>query len=552
MINPGGPGGSGVNLLLREGIETQTIVDEGRYPDHKGLEGSSGLSFDIIGFDPRGVNHTTPSPSCFPDDASREFWKISNQAQGILGANNSFPLVWARDKALATSCSEKMGTDWDGVGKYMNTPQVATDMVAIIEAMGEFREKAATSILSKTPRPGSEVQAIVERTRWRKGKEMLQYWGFSYGTLLGATFASLYPEKVLRVALDGVCDAEDYYAGTWLSNLINTDSIIDSFLRQCNDAGPERCPLYSKNGIEGSRAKYTKILQDLVDHPLPVPAFGKYSADVVTRTDAMYEVRMALYSPMTFFQPLARIFAALADGNGTELVIAKQSGHRSFCPIDSCTDNPYSDACYAHDAGIFMPEISAAILCTDAPGNQLSWTAEDHFQKWQTLKHQSQYLGDYWAEITMFCANWDLRPAWPFSWPESASVGNGNGRTAPIDTANPLLFLSTTRDPVTPLVNAQKMQSLFKGAGLSVTEGDGHCSTSAPSLCGAQAVRDYFQKGVLPREGLVCVPEVGPFDVEYGDGVWMENLDEDVRELAQAVRRLAKGFRGVDMPLGVW
>jgi hypothetical protein len=179
-------------------------------------------------------------------------------------------------------------------------------------------------------------------------------------------------------------------------------------------------------------------------------------------------------------------------------------------------------------------------LCTDGPADQLKWQSKDHFAKWQALRKQSHSLGDYWAEITMFCANWNIRPAWNFTYPDIAN---------PNTTSHPILFASTTRDPVTPLENAQKMQRKFKGAGLLVSEGDGHCTLSAPSLCAAKSIRNYFQTGELPPEGLVCIPEKWPLD-DDGDII---TLGDDVRELVKTMDELSNGVRrSNNMPLGIW
>jgi pimeloyl-ACP methyl ester carboxylesterase len=210
LLNPGGPGGSGVSLVTAIGLNIQTVVDTGKSKILSHDE-TKGLHYDIIGFDPRGINNTTPSASCFPDDTSREFWNIQNQAQGMLYQNDSFPAVWGRTQAMAKGCSERLKNE--GVGMYMNTPVVVNDMVAIIEALGEWREKQAQSLVTKTPCKAKDQGTVLERTKWRKGEEKLLYWGFSYGTLLGATFASMYPDRVGRLVLDGVVDAEDYYAG---------------------------------------------------------------------------------------------------------------------------------------------------------------------------------------------------------------------------------------------------------------------------------------------------------------------------------------------------
>ncbi|KIP03649.1 hypothetical protein PHLGIDRAFT_59395, partial [Phlebiopsis gigantea 11061_1 CR5-6] len=74
-------------------------------------------------------------------------------------------------------------------------------------------------------------------------------------------------------------------------------------------------------------------------------------------------------------------------------------------------------------------------------------------------------------------------------------------------TAHPLLVVSLRYDPVCPLSNAQKVTARYRGARLLVQNSHGHCSPTAPSVCTAKHVRRYFEKGVLPAEGIVCEPD---------------------------------------------
>jgi pimeloyl-ACP methyl ester carboxylesterase len=209
LINPGGPGGSGIGLVTNQGKNLQTVVDSGNFSTS--VETSDGLYFDIIGFDPRGVNNTTPTISCFPDDGARQFWAVQSQAQGLLSDNRTFPYVYGRTQALAESCSHILSHEEGELGRFVSTPNVVEDMVAIIEALGKWREEKASSLLACGK--SKQRDDVIERTRWRKGNEQLLYWGFSYGTLLGATFATMHPKRVGRLVLDGVCDAKDYYSG---------------------------------------------------------------------------------------------------------------------------------------------------------------------------------------------------------------------------------------------------------------------------------------------------------------------------------------------------
>lgn len=454
LINPGGPGewsllyirhilgthcylgGSGVNLALRQSEHLQEVADAAHKPCSKASK-SSDRYFDVVGFDPRGVNNTTPSFTCFPDDTTTQNFQIQAQAQGTIRDDASFRNNWNRVNAVSTTCSEVMAER----GKYVSTPLVVEDMIEMTERLAEWREKEAGSLIRGLSK--HEAATALDRTKWRKGEEPVQYLGFSYGTILGATLASMHPKRMKRVVIDGVADMDDYYGGTWLHNLQDTDKIMERFFEQCHDVGPQNCAIYSATGPPGSRAILDQVLASLRWSPLPAAAHGSFAPDLITYSDLMDYIKEAVYQPRKYFKPLAKAIFDISVGNGSIIAEHKQSPRETFCPTSECRkDGPWSEACHTTGPGSLQMEVSAAIHCTDAP----DWTGTDeeyHRKKWLTLREQSSTLSNYWAEITMYCANWGIRPAWRFEGEDKQKVG-GN-------TSHPVLLVSNTFDPVTPL-----------------------------------------------------------------------------------------------------
>jgi pimeloyl-ACP methyl ester carboxylesterase len=162
FFNPGGPGGSGVWSLLDHGKYLQTIV---------------GTNHDIVSFDPRGVGASVPRIECWKTKQDRAVWDL--QDVGVIDAHPG--TLWdafARAKASSQSCEASLGSE--GLLRHSSTTYHARDMLEILEQMGQ---------------------------------EKLRYWGFSYGTVLGGTFAAMYPDRVERLVSDGEL-RQDFVIGT--------------------------------------------------------------------------------------------------------------------------------------------------------------------------------------------------------------------------------------------------------------------------------------------------------------------------------------------------
>ena len=120
----------------------------------------------------------------------------------------------------------------------MSTAPVARDIVEIFERHGEWREREGKRLLDLDRTSTSEQkQDMLHRTAWYKNQELLQYWGFSYGSVLGATLATMYPDRVHRAVLDGVADSHDYMAGGWSTNLRDTDMTLVKLADYCWQGG---------------------------------------------------------------------------------------------------------------------------------------------------------------------------------------------------------------------------------------------------------------------------------------------------------------------------
>jgi pimeloyl-ACP methyl ester carboxylesterase len=149
IVNPGGPGASGIKQFINGTAGYQDVV---------------GNSFHIISFDPRGVGLTTPY-TC-P--------KVADSA-GPYNTDEGLAATFAYNKNQSDACANAE------YSTLIGTAFVARDINAIAEAIGE--------------------------------DGLIRYWGYSYGTLLGATVAAIFPNKVDRVLLDGNINPNDYYRG---------------------------------------------------------------------------------------------------------------------------------------------------------------------------------------------------------------------------------------------------------------------------------------------------------------------------------------------------
>ena len=126
LINPGGPGGSGTGLVERAGGNISRIV---------------GDSFDILGFDPRGIGASTPRADCFGNDAERQIWDMQDDHRLLnLSDPGTITLSRARQQMVADRCEEAIGGP-EGIGRFMSTASVARDMLEITKKLGQEKLK---------------------------------------------------------------------------------------------------------------------------------------------------------------------------------------------------------------------------------------------------------------------------------------------------------------------------------------------------------------------------------------------------------------------------
>lgn len=197
ITNPGGPGGNGLRLLLGSGETLQKIADGKK-------------KYEIMSFDPRGVGETLPRSDCWRDEFGRQSFANEELAIGS-PASGEYVLkrMIARAKGFGMLCERGAKKGEKDIRNFISTSSVARDMVEIVDKLAELR--------SSKPGKGSGDAGEEDENRLelRDEKEVarIQYWGFSYGTVLGNYFASMFPGRVGRVVLEGVVDIDDYYNG---------------------------------------------------------------------------------------------------------------------------------------------------------------------------------------------------------------------------------------------------------------------------------------------------------------------------------------------------
>ena len=333
-----------------------------------------------MGFDPRGVGESGPSIDCWPNQPARgaQFERIY-YAQTSNASSTALDTQYYAAEIFGRACTEAVGGT-KGNASFISTPAVAQDMLTYIEAEQEASGK-----------PIKESK--------------LSYYGVSYGTVLGATFAHLYPDRIHRMILDGVFVPSDYYNLTWSENLWDTEKALSTFSQYCHQGGASNCTFWGPS-TQNITTRLNTIVNNLKQHPIPIdsskfceiPLLGTYS-------DLKQYMLEALYSPLIGFPELADVLSGLEKGNTTAFLKAIVSGSLPANPCNNGTVRTTED-------------MSTVIKCVDGHAGQ-------HFEHMgvlqEYLKNQTEIsptFGEVWINNAngVACREVDVQP------PKSARV----------------------------------------------------------------------------------------------------------------------------------
>lgn len=495
LINPGGPGGPGALFALMIANSLQWVVDSNSNPTSAGKDAQF---FDIIGFDPRGIGETEPAATCISDPAAAWSWRLRENEEGILGSSDAaLGKLWAKTHVFGSSCKKSMDEeDGPNIKQHMTTAFVARDMLEIVERHAEYNvKKAAQATHNLSKRSGCRTTG---HPKYTPGEAKLQYWGFSYGTFLGATFASMFPDRIGRAVLDGVVNDYDYNHSLGNGSLVDNEKAIESFYSYCLHAGPEACPL-AANGTDTTakiRERTQKIVQSLYHSPLMLSTAE--GPEVFTYSDLKSFIFSFIYQPSIYFKVLGNLLPQLEAASGgliEDFLPPFRAAHTLSCGVNGTVSGSVS---FTGDVPTF------AVLCADGVDQQ-NVSIDEFVQYWDLLRSMSSASGDVWAMLMMKCAAWKIRASYKFD-------GDFGGNTS-----HPILFVSNTADPVTPLRSGRIMHSKFHNSGLLVNDQAGHCSFSGTNMCAYDKIKNYFQTGALPAKNTLCVPPPSPFSLNSTD-----------------------------------
>jgi pimeloyl-ACP methyl ester carboxylesterase len=314
VLNPGGPGGSGVDYA-----QAATIVTSDALRTH----------YDIVGFDPRGVNRSTPV-ECL----------TGPQIDALLAADGTpdSPQEEAQVAGLSGDYAVGCQTSSPDLFGHIGTVDVVRDMDRLREALGE---------------------------------DQLDYIGKSYGTFLGITYAEMFPKNVGRFVLDGVLPPDLDLNAITQGQAIGFENALRRFVEDC-DPRPD-CPL--PDGTDAGVARIQQFFADLEANPLPAQSDRPLNEALAT-----YAVLMHLYLPEYDWPVLRQGLTAAFAGDGRVFLDAlDQRMQRSPDGTygDNSTEAFYAITCLDHawDGGAAAAARLGAQWAVEAPtfGEYLAW-----------------------------------------------------------------------------------------------------------------------------------------------------------------------------------
>jgi pimeloyl-ACP methyl ester carboxylesterase len=367
-----------------------------------GMAGTAfGDQYNIVSFDPRGVNNSGLGFDCFSNKTTARV--AFSQLHYTGGANVSAPsfrTLYYSSSIYGDRCNAAVANG-SQYGYYVTSPASANDILAFVEA---------------------NARAI------GKPPSQAKLWAYagSYGSLVGQTFATLFPDRVERMVLDGLINADDYYNNMWTENIEQADAAVAKFADFCYSAGEDSCAFWGPSAANIT-ARLDSLIAQLETHPVPstfsFDAIGQDLPTLVTSSDLKAQIVQALYTPVQGFPQLAGGLALLEQGNASAFAGAFAGGA----------------------LGSITPDAGTIIRCVDSYRTNNLTTIDAYAKYVEGNIKRSKYIGDVFSVTvnTVLCQN--IKPALPDSMVFKGRVG--------AKTAFPLLFASNTIDPITPLIS---------------------------------------------------------------------------------------------------
>ncbi|MFI2642219.1 alpha/beta hydrolase [Streptomyces sp. NPDC018610] len=437
VLNFGGPGGSGVSELASDGKQFMDLTN----------------GYDVVSFDPRGVGRSSPvSCGAEPGGSSSD---TGGTATGDLRDARAARRALDEWKKVAADCARHSGP----VLPHIGTVDAARDLDVMRQALGDKK---------------------------------LNYLGFSYGTRLGAVYAAEFPDKVGRVALDGVDTLTEPLAEQGRVAVEGQQTALDDFLDWC--VQDIACPFGQDRRRAGDQV--TQLVRSLDENPVPTGSGGKLSGQ-----DLVGAIGQALYSK-SLWPSLERAIASLVEDGDTR-------GIQAFSPTGTGGPAPAVRQRLAArpggglvDTGQVPPDNMVAAMmaidCADDPDRPgAARITADLGRLGAEYEEASPVFGRYRLNELLMCYG---RPA---------GTDFIRDEVKNLHTAK-MLLVGTRGDPATPYRwTVETARRLGSPAVVLDNRGDGHTGYGSSS-CVHRKVDDFLLYGSLPPDGSSCAADTPP------------------------------------------
>ncbi|WP_188187084.1 alpha/beta hydrolase [Nonomuraea sp. SYSU D8015] len=400
VFNFGGPGASGVDTLDQAAKALTTLR----------------AHYDLISFDPRGVERSS-GVRCGDTAQMDRFTSLDTLPPDEETHRQSD----AVNKEFAALCQQNSGK----VLPYIGTVNAARDMDRIRAAVGDAK---------------------------------LNYIGMSYGTQLGAVYATEFPKNVGRMVLDAPLDPTVSFEQRTLAQTRGFQKAYESFLKACVKEG---CALGKDQAT--ANANVENFMYEVAAKPL------KVRNRELTQGLASTGVAAALYSEQTW-PFLEQALSDALKGRGEALLFLADSY------IGRAPDGTYSTQMTSFPA----------ITCVDTAERPTE--AQVRRTEQAALKISPLFGSEGSGAL---CRVWPVK-------------GNDQARRVNATGSAPIVVIGGRGDPATPYEWAPKLTAQLKTATLVTYEGEGHGAYLSGSRCVQGLVDTYLIGGKVPRNGTSC------------------------------------------------